>query len=223
MKEFRFLVPVAGLFVAALMISNTIAVKIFALGPFYLPAGVIVFPVSYIFGDILTEVYGYARSRQVIWVGFIAVILMSFMYWLTIRLPPAPFWRHQESMKTIMEQVPRIVLATIIAYFAGEFTNAYVMAKMKILTKGKRLWMRTIGSTIAGEGIDSFLFMLIAFSGSFPFRELLRSIISVYIFKVFYEVLATPLTYIIVRFLKKAESIDYYDFDTKFSPFKWSK
>jgi len=222
MKEFRFLVPVAGVFVAALMISNTIAGKIFAIGPFYLPAGVIVFPVSYIFGDILTEVYGYARSRQIIWVGFSAVVLMSLMYWIAIKLPPAPFWQHQDSMTNILGQVPRIVLATIIAYFAGEFTNAYVLAKMKIMTKGKKLWTRTIGSTIAGEGIDSLLFILVAFSGSFPFRELIRSIISIYIFKVLYEVLATPLTYIIVRYLKKAEGIDHFDHDTTFSPFKWS-
>lgn len=223
MKEFRYLVPVAGIFVSALMISNTIAGKFFSIGPFSFPAGVIVFPVSYIFGDIITEVYGYARSRQIIWTGFAAVTLMSLVYWIAIKLPPAPFWPYQESMNEVLGQVPRIVLANIIAYFAGEFANSYVLAKMKILTKGKMLWTRTIGSTLVGEGLDSLLFMLIAFSGVISTSELVRSMISIYVFKVLYEVIATPLTYIVSGYLKKAEGIDHYDYNTAFSPFRWRR
>jgi len=220
-REFRYFTPIAGLFVAALLISNTTAGKLIQLGTFTFPGGIIVFPISYIFGDILTEVYGYVRARRIIWTGFVAEIFMSLIYWAVIALPSAPFWPHQEAISAILGQVPRIVLATIMGYVSGEFVNSYIMAQMKMLTKGKYLWTRTIGSTVAGEGVDTILFISIAFAGVFPATELLRTMFSVYVFKVVYETIATPITYIIVGFLKKKESVDFYDHDTKFTPFQW--
>jgi hypothetical protein len=182
---------------------------------------VILFPVSYIFGDVLTEVYGYERSRRIIWTGVFAEILMAFFYWLVIILPSASFWHNQEAYSIVLGQVPRTVIATIAGYFAGEFTNSFILAKLKIVTSGKHLWIRTIGSTIVGEGVDTVLFIMIAFAGLMPLHELLKAIPAVYIFKVVYEIMATPLTYIIVRFLKRKEGMDIYDYDTNFSPFRW--
>jgi hypothetical protein len=170
---------------------------------------------------VLTEVYGYERSRRIIWTGVFAEILMAFFYWLVIMLPPSDFWHNQQAYKVVLGQVPRTVVATIAGYFAGEFTNSFIMAKLKIVTKGRYLWVRTIGSTIAGEGIDTILFILIAFAGIMPANDLIKTIPAVYVFKVVYEILATPLTYVIVRFLKRKEGIDIYDFGTNFSPFRW--
>lgn len=220
-SELKYFTPVAGIFVGVLLISNTVAGKFFSIGSLSFPSGVILFPVSYIFGDVLTEVYGYARSRRIIWTGVFAEILMAFFYWLVLILPPAAFWHGQEAYSVVLGQVPRTIVATITGYFAGEFTNSFILAKLKIITKGRYLWVRTIGSTIAGEGIDTVLFILIAFAGIMPGNELLKSIPAVYIFKVLYEILATPLTYIIVRFLKRKEGMDIYDYETNFSPFKW--
>jgi uncharacterized integral membrane protein (TIGR00697 family) len=220
-KELKYFTPIAGLFIAILLISNTVAGKFFSIGPVSFPSGVILFPVSYIFGDVLTEVYGYRRARRIIWTGFTAEIMMAFFYWIAIILPPAPFWHNQEAITKILGQVPRIVVATITGYLAGEFTNSFILAKLKIITGGKHLWIRTIGSTIVGEGVDTVLFILIAFAGIVPANELLRSIPAVYIFKVLYEVAATPLTYAIVKFLKRKEGIDVYDYKTNFSPFKF--
>jgi hypothetical protein len=220
-RELKYFTPIAGIFVGILLISNTVAGKFFSIGTLSFPSGVLLFPVSYIFGDVLTEVYGYERSRRIIWTGVIAEILMAFFYWVVLILPPASFWYNQEAYSVVLGQVPRTVIATITGYFAGEFTNSFIMAKLKIATRGRYLWARTIGSTIAGEGIDTVLFITIAFAGVMPSHELLKVIPAVYIFKVLYEVLATPLTYIIVRFLKRKEGIDIYDYDTKFSPFRW--
>lgn len=211
---------ISTLFVATIMISNTVATKLFSLGPLIFTGGVLIFPITYIFGDILTEVYGYSLSRKVIWTGFVALILMSLVYWIVGLLPPAPSWANQEAYISILGLVPRIVLASIIGYWAGSFSNSIVMAKMKVLTKGKRLWTRTIGSTVVGEGVDTTLFVLIAFWGLLPGGIMVLAIISGYAFKVVYEVAATPITYKIVSFLKKAEGMDIYDRDTKFSPFK---
>jgi hypothetical protein len=219
--ELKYFTPIAGLFVGVLLISNTVAGKFFAIGSLSIPSGVILFPVSYIFGDILTEVYGYERSRRIIWTGVFTEILMALFYWLVLILPPASFWHGQEAFSVVLGQVPRTVVATIAGYFAGEFTNSFIMAKLKIATKGRYLWVRTIGSTIAGEGIDTFLFIMIAFAGIMPGNELFKTIPAVYIFKVVYEILATPLTYVIVRFLKRKEGIDIYDYETNFSPFRW--
>lgn len=219
-RELKYFTPIAGIFVGVLLISNTVAGKFFSIGPFAFPSGVILFPISYIFGDILTEVYGYVRSRRIIWTGVIGEILMAFFYWIVIILPPAPFWHNQEAISAILGQVPRTVVATITGYFAGEFSNSFIMAKMKVYSKGKYLWMRTIGSTIVGEGLDTVLFILIAFGGILPGNELIKSIPAVYVFKVLFEIAATPLTYLIIGFLKRKEGMDVFDYETNFSPFR---
>jgi uncharacterized integral membrane protein (TIGR00697 family) len=207
------------LFVAILMISNTVAAKLFQIGPLIFTGAVLIFPLSYIFGDILTEVYGYSKSRKIIWTGFFALILMSIAYWLVGLLPPASGWNNQQAYNVILGVVPRIVLASIIGYWLGEFTNSFVLAKMKILTKGKYLWTRTIGSTIIGEGVDTTVFVLIGFYGTVSGFILFMAIISGYMFKVFYEIIATPITYKIVNFLKKKEGIEVFDYNTRFNPF----
>ena len=210
------------LFVAVLMISNTVAVKITHLGPFYFDGATILFPLTYIFGDILTEVYGYKRSRIVVWTGFLACILMSLIYWLVGILPAAGDWQQQDAYLAILGQTPRIVLASSIAYLTGEFINAFILAKMKIATKGRYLWTRTIGSSIVGQAIDTVLFVTIAFSGVIPANLLMYMIISNYVFKIAFEVLATPFTYAAVGLVKKVDDVDYYDKDTDFNPFKIS-
>lgn len=209
-------------FVTILLVSNTVAVKVTHVGPFYFDGATILFPITYIFGDILTEVYGYRRSRIVIWTGFAACAFMSFVYWLVGALPAAGDWGGQSAYVTILGQVPRVVAASLIAYSCGEFVNAFIMAKMKIATKGKHLWSRTIGSTLAGQGIDTFIFVTIAFTGVIPASLLWYMMVSNYVFKTAFEILATPLTYGAVWFLKKTEQVDYYDTHTNFNPFKLS-
>ena len=210
---------ISSIFVAVLLIANTTASKLVSLGSFVVAGGIIIFPISYIFGDVLTEVYGYARSRKVIWTGFLCLMLMSLVYWIVGLMPYPSFWQNQQAYDAILGFVPRIVLASIIAYFVGEFSNSYVMAKMKIFSRGRHLWMRTIGSTIVGEGIDSVIFGFIAFYGVIPLEGLFLAILSGYILKVLYEIIATPFTYIIVNFLKRAEGVDVYDNKTNFNPF----
>lgn len=210
---------IAVLFVATLMISNTVAVKIVQIGSFFFTGAIFIFPLTYIFGDILTEVYGYRASRKIIWSGLIANFIMSLSYFFVQNLPSAPFWPNQGAYEMILGIVPRIVLASIVGYFVGEFCNSYVLSKMKILMKGKHLWARTISSTVVGEGVDTFLFVVIAFIGTIPTGSLLMVILSGYLFKVFYEILATPLTYLIVNKLKKAESVDVYDVGVNYNPF----
>jgi uncharacterized integral membrane protein (TIGR00697 family) len=219
--EFRYLSLIGGLFVATLLISNTTAGKPWELGQFVFPGGSILFPLSYVFGDVLTEVYGYARSRQIIWTGFLANVLMAFIYLVVIALPPAKFWRNQEAFELTLGQVPRIVLASFVAYLIGEFANSFVLAKMKLWTRGRHLWTRTIGSTIVGQALDTFTFVTIGFLGIWPAKYVVFTGMSLYAFKVLYEIAATPATYAVVRFLKKREQIDYYDVDTNFSPFLW--
>jgi len=211
---------IAVLFTAVLIISNAASAKIAHVGKFSFDAGTILFPLAYIFGDILTEVYGYKRSRRVIWMGFASLVLMAVSFTIVQYLPPSPEWQNQAAFEAILGFVPRIVLASIIAYLAGEFCNSYILAKLKIYTKGKKLWMRTIGSTIVGEGIDSLLFGFIAFYGVLPTSLILNISGTIYTLKVAYEVLATPLTYRVINFLKKAEGVDVYDDDTDFNPFK---
>lgn len=211
---------VSSIFVAVLMVSNTVATKLFSLGPFIFTGAIFVFPISYIFGDILVEVYGYSRSRKIIWTGFFTLIGMSIIYWLVGLLPSAPGWENQEAYVAILGVVPRIVIASIIGFWAGEFSNAFVLAKLKILTSGRYLWIRTISSTIVGEGVDTTLFTLIGFLGIIPNQVLVIAILSGYAFKVFYEAIATPLTYKIVGFLKRREEIDHFDYKTNFNPFK---
>jgi queuosine precursor transporter len=219
--NFRYLSLIAGLFVATLLISNTTSEKPWQLGVFVFPGGSILFPLSYIFGDVLTEVYGYARSRQIIWTGFLANVLMALVYITVVALPPAKFWLNQEAFALTLGQVPRIVLASFIAYLIGEFSNSFVLARMKVWTRGRHLWARIIGSTIVGQALDTFTFVTIAFLGVWPAKYVALTGMSLYAFKVLYEIAATPATYAVVRFLKKREQIDYYDVDTNFSPFLW--
>ncbi|WP_449240840.1 queuosine precursor transporter [Desulfoscipio gibsoniae] len=209
-----------ALFVTILLVSNTVAVKITHVGPFYFDGATILFPIAYIFGDVLTEVYGYKRSRVVVWTGFFACIIMSLVYCLVGILPAAADWQQQNAYTAILGQTPRIVVASLVAYLCGEFINAYILSKMKIATKGRFLWTRTIGSTMVGQGVDTVLFVAIAFTGVISSNLLLYMIVSNYVFKTAFEILATPLTYAAVGFVKKAESVDYYDVDTDFNPFK---
>jgi queuosine precursor transporter len=219
-RTYKYYDLVMAAFVTVLLCSNLIgASKVCTLWGFTFGAGVLFFPISYIFGDVLTEVYGYARSRKVVWAGFGAMIFASFMTWFVLSLPPAEGWVHQAAFKTVFGGTPRIVVASLIAYFAGEFTNSYVLAKMKIRTQGRFLWMRTIGSTIVGEGIDSLIFYPLAFWGLWPNELVIKVLISNYMIKVFWETVMTPVTYQVVGFLKRAEKEDYFDYDTRFTPF----
>ena len=215
----RYLEIITGVFVAVVIISNIASTKILLLGPFTFDGGTLLFPISYIFGDILTEVYGYKASRRVIWTAFLSCLTLSLVLWIVGKLPPAADWPHQEAYQNILMYTPRIAIASLIAFSAGEFSNSYILAKMKIWTKGKFLWTRTIGSTLVGEGVDTVLFCVIAFAGTFSSDLLVSIIISNYIFKVGIEVLATPATYRMVGFLKRREEIDVYDTETNFNPF----
>lgn len=207
-------------FVTILLCSNLIgAAKVVTVWGFTFGAGVLFFPISYIFGDILTEVYGYARARKVVWAGFGAIIFASFMSWVVVTLPPAAGWNDQRAYESVFGQTPRIVFASLAAFFAGEFANSYVLAKMKVLTSGRHLWTRTIGSTIVGEGVDSIVFYPLAFLYVWETRLVITVMISNYVIKVLWEVLVTPVTYQVVGFLKKSEQEDYYDYDTNFTPF----
>lgn len=218
-KGEKHLAAITGIFVAVLLVSNIASTKIVDLKVLVFDAGTLLFPLSYIFGDILTEVYGYRKSRKVIWTGFFCALGMSLYLALVGILPSAEGWNNQAAYDSILGFVPRIVLASLVAYFAGEFSNSYILAKMKMITKGKKLWARTIGSTIVGEGVDTILFALIAFYGVFPAELLLAIILSNYVFKVGVEILFTPATYKIVSFLKKEEGIDVFDYKTNFNPF----
>ncbi|OGJ51179.1 transporter, partial [Candidatus Peregrinibacteria bacterium RIFOXYB2_FULL_32_7] len=182
--------------------------------------GTLLFPLSYIFGDVLTEVYGYKKAKKIIWLGFICAFLMSITFIIVGKLPPATDWGNQEAYNAILGLTPRIVIASLVAYFSGSFSNSYVLAKMKIWTKGKMLWTRTISSTIIGEFVDTTLFIIIAFYGILPNSLLITIIISNYIFKTGLEVIFTPITYKIVNKLKKDEQEDYFDYKTDFNPFK---
>jgi len=218
-RAYRYFNVISGLFVAVLLISNIVSTKIVDLKWFTFDGGTLLFPLSYIFGDILTEVYGYRRTRQVIWLGFFSALLLSLAVIIVGRLPAASGWDNQAAYDKILGLAPRIVLASLIAYLAGGFANSFVLAKLKILTKGKWLWSRTIGSTIAGELIDSLIFVVVAFAGLLPGALLFTLIVSNYIFKTVVEILFTPLTYRAVAFLKKEEQADAYDYGTDFNPF----
>ena len=218
-KNYKYLGTISVFFVAVLLISNVASAKIVDFGWFTFDGGTLLFPLSYIFGDILTEVYGYKRSRKVIWLGFFMALLMSLVFIIVGRLPSAPGWNAQAAYDAILGLTPRLVIASLIAYASGEFSNSYILAKMKIFTKGKMLWTRTIGSTVVGVLIDSTIFISIAFWGILPDSLLFTLIVSNYIFKTSVEIIFTPLTYKIIGFLKNREAEDYYDSNTNFSPF----
>ena len=207
-------------FVTVLLCANVIgAAKVAELGGFTFGAGVLFFPISYVFGDVLTEVYGYARARKVVWAGFGALAFASFMSWAVLAFPPAAGWPHQAAYETVFGGTPRIVLASLVAYFCGEFCNSYVLAKMKLRTSGRMLWSRTIGSTIVGEAVDSLVFYPLAFYGVWQPELVLRVMLTNYTLKVLWEVVMTPVTYQVVNFLKRAEAEDYFDRATNFTPF----
>ena len=215
----RYFAFVGSAFVATLLISNIAAQKLILLGPFVFAGGILLFPVTYVFGDILTEIYGYARTRQIIWVGFGANVLMAAFLAIVVALPPAPGWELQEAFASALGLVPRVVVASILGYWAGEFANSFVLAKLKVATNGAHLWVRTIGSTVVGQGADTVIFTVVAFGGVLPAAVLVTTVWSGYLFKVFYEVAATPLTYLVVRWLKAVEEVDVYDRETSFTPF----
>ncbi len=218
--RFKYLDHLIHIFVVVLIVSNLMGPKVVAVGPFRVSGAQLLFPIAYIFGDIFTEVYGYAASRRAIWTGFFASALLSVMSLITVALPPAPGWPNQEAFETVFRIVPRMAVASLVAYWAGEFTNAYVMAKMKLWTKGRRLWTRTIGSTVAGQLVDTIVVMIIAFAGEIGPTLIANMIVSGYLAKVLYEALATPLTYAVVNALKRKEGVDVYDYGTDFSPFR---
>ena len=222
----RYFDFVMAAFVTILLLSNVLgAGKVAVIGfpgigswPF--GAGILFFPISYVIGDILTEVYGYARARRCIWAGFGALLFMAFMAWVVVKLPPADNWEGQAAYEQVFGQVPRIVLASIIAFWAGEFVNAYVLARMKIWTRGRHLWSRTIGSTVVGQGVDSLLFYPLAFYGVWDNQTLLIVLATQWVLKVGWEAILTPVTYAVVGWLKKREGIDVYDEGTDFTPFR---
>ena len=219
-RLYKYYDLVMALFVTVLLCSNVIgAAKVCTVWGLTFGAGVLFFPISYIFNDVLTEVYGYARARKVVWAGFGAIVFASFMSWVVLTLPPAIGWNDQRAYETVFGQTPRIVFASLAAFFVGEFANSYVLAKMKILTSGRFLWSRTIGSTIVGEGVDSLVFYPLAFLGVWENQLVLTVMVSNYIIKVLWEAMVTPFTYRVVGFLKRAEQEDYYDIDTDFTPF----
>ena len=212
----RFVV-IATIFVTCLLTANIIAVKVISFGPFILPAAIIIFPLSYIFGDILTEVYGYRQAKRVIWLGFFCNLIFVIFAWVGQVLPPAPLWEWQEAYESILGYTPRLLVASFCGYLAGEFGNSLVLAKMKILTKGRWLWTRTISSSMVGQGLDTVIFVTGAYFGAPFFVPMM--IVYHWLAKVGIEAVATPFTYTLVNFLKKKEVIDTYDYETNFNPF----
>ncbi len=211
-------VVVVAVFVTSLIVANITAVKLVGFFGLVIPAAVVIFPISYILGDVLTEVYGYRAARRVIWLGFFCNLLAVVAIYLGQILPAAPFWEAQEAYERILGYAPRLLAASFIAYLVGEFANAIVLAKMKVATNGRWLWSRTIGSTLVGQGLDSLVFIVLAFVGTIPLAALVSAIVTQWLFKSAYEALATPLTYLVVNRLKHSEGLDVYDRDTSFNP-----
>ncbi|HWH22183.1 MAG TPA: queuosine precursor transporter [Allosphingosinicella sp.] len=226
--QFRYFDFVMAAFVTILLLSNVLGagkvaeVTLPIVGDWPFGAGILFFPISYVIGDILTEVYGYGRARRCIWAGFAALLFMALMSAIVVALPPAPSWSGQAAYEAVFGQVPRIVLASIVAFWAGEFANSFVLAKMKIWTEGRHLWSRTIGSTVVGQGIDSLIFYPLAFYGLWDHETLVTVLLTQFALKVAWEVLLTPLTYAVVGWLKRREGVDVFDHDTNFSPFRTS-
>jgi len=210
---------VASIFITCLIASNIIAVKLVNMFGLVLPAAILIFPISYIFGDVLTEVYGYRQARWVIWLGFFCNLIVVVAIWLGQILPAASFWNGQAAYERILGYTPRLLGASFLAYLIGEFANSFVLAKMKIATNGRWLWVRTVGSTLVGQGLDSLVFMTLAFIGTIPWPVLSGAIVVQWLSKSAYEAIATPLTYGVVNFLKKREGMDVFDRDTRFNPF----
>ncbi len=225
-RGLRYFDFVMAAFVTVLLLSNVLGagkvatVDLPGIGPWPFGAGILFFPIAYVIGDVMTEVYGYARARRCIWAGFAALLFMAAMAWVVVALPPAEGWTGQAAYEQVFGQVPRIVMASILAFWAGELVNSYVLAKMKMWTKGRHLWMRTIGSTVAGQGVDSLIFYPLAFYGVWETDTLLLVLATQWALKVGWEAALTPATYVVVGFLKRREGIDVYDEGTDFTPFR---
>ena len=211
-------VVVVALFVTTLIASNIVAVKLIDVSGLILPAAIVIFPLSYIIGDVLTEVYGYRQARRAIWLGFLCNLVVVLTIVIAGALPAAGFWKNQEAFDLILGQTPRILVASFAAYLVGEFANSFILAKLKIATAGRFLWLRTIGSTLVGQGLDSAIFITIAFAGIMPGEVLVGAIVTQWLVKSAYEAAATPLTYGAVGFLKRKDGVDVYDRDTRFNP-----
>jgi queuosine precursor transporter len=214
----KWFLIITAVFVTSLITANLIAVKLVSIFGLIVPAAIIIFPVSYIAGDVLTEVYGFGRARQVIWLGFFCNLITVLAIWVGQMLPAAPFWQNQEAYEQILGYTPRLLAASFLAYLVGEFANAVVLAKLKIATRGRWLWSRTIGSTLVGQGLDSLVFIVFAFLGTVPVGALASMVVTQWLVKSSYEALATPLTYLVVNFLKRREGVDVFDHHTRFSP-----
>jgi uncharacterized integral membrane protein (TIGR00697 family) len=216
-------IVIVAIFITCLITANITAVKLITLFGLILPAAIFVFPLSYITGDVLTEVYGYGRTRRVIWLGFFCNFIVVVFIWIGQILPPAVFWDGQAAYVRILGYTPRLLVASFLAYLVGEFANAFVLAKMKIATRGRWLWLRTIGSTVVGQGLDSAIFITLAFAGAIPGKGLIAAIVTQWLAKSIYEAAVTPLTYAVVNFLKRKEGTDVYDRQTKFNPLLMSQ
>jgi len=229
MPRFRYLDALTTAFVVVLLVSNLLAQKIclvgpiFGHGPFPVSGVVILFPITYIFGDVFTEIYGYAASRRAIWLGFFGTALLYIVATIVIALPADPEWHNQTAFLTVFGFLPRILIASLIAYWAGEFANSYTMARLKLITRGRWLWTRTVGSTVVGQAVDTTLVILITFGGKYSAHTMFQIIYVGYLLKVGYEVLATPLTYLVVGWLKRAEGADAFDAHTNFNPFRFAE
>jgi len=218
-SRFKYLDALTTAFVVILLVSNLVAQKICMIGPFALSGAIILFPITYIFGDVFTEVYGFAASRRAIWFGFFGTALLYAIGAIIIALPAAPGWKNQQAFATVFGFIPRILAASLVAFWAGEFANSYTMARLKLFTKGRKLWTRTIGSTVVGQAVDTVLVITLTFAGVVDARTILNIIITGYLLKCAYEIIATPITYIVINWLKRAEQSDPFDVHESFNPF----
>lgn len=223
MARYKYLDALTTAFVVILLVSNLVAQKVCLIGPFAVSGAILLFPITYIFGDVFTEVYGFAASRRAIWLGFWGTVLLYAVAKLTIMIPSAPGWHNQQAFETVFGFIPRILAASLVAFWAGEFANSYTMARLKLLTQGRMLWTRTIGSTIIGQAVDTTLVVFLTFGGVVPISVIGNMIATSYFLKVGYEVLATPVTYGVIHFLKKAEGADAFDWHENFNPFSFSQ
>jgi queuosine precursor transporter len=232
-RSYKYLDALTTAFVVILLVSNLVAQKVClfgpvsvgggSIGPFAVSGAVLLFPITYIFGDVFTEVYGYAASRRAIWLGFFGTALLYVIGAIVIKLPSAPGWQNQQAFSTVFGFIPRILAASLIAFWAGEFANSYTMARLKLVTNGRMLWTRTIGSTVVGQAVDTILVITLTFGGVYPVGILLNTMATGYVLKVGYEVLATPLTYLIINWLKRAEQSDAFDRHQSFNPFSFAE
>ena len=221
-SRYKYLDALTTAFVVILLVSNLVAQKVCLIGPFAVSGAVLLFPITYIFGDVFTEVYGFAASRRAIWLGFFGTVLLYLMGAITIALPAAPGWHNQQAFAAVFGFIPRILAASLVAFWAGEFANSYTMARLKLLTNGRKLWTRTIGSTVVGQAVDTVLVITLTFVGTVPIRTLANMIVTGYALKVGYEVMATPLTYLVINWLKKVEHVDVFDRHESFNPFSFA-